>query len=1020
MQATPPAGDRESIAFMSFHLDRRAGRLTRAGEAIPLRPKTWAVLLYLAERPGVLVTREELLDAVWPDVAVTPDTLTKSIGELRLVLGDDSRTPRCIETVHRRGFRFIGVAGTPAPSEAAPQTWRRKAAANRTVVGRETELEQLVLHLAKACSGERQIVFITGPAGVGKTTLVEAFLESTAVRGAAAPVWIGHGACVEQHGAREPYMPVLEGLERLLRRPESIGSVALLRHIAPTWLAQMPWLLGDDEDTLRQSLQAARPERMLREFAVLTEALSTGAPVVLVLEDLHWSDPSTVDLLAFLAQRHEPARLLVIGTYRPAEVAVQAPVLSQTVRTLHLHRQCAELPVHELTTEDVQRYLDERFQGAEFAAMLAPTLHHYTDGNPLFVVAVVEHMVSRGWILDTAPGWALSAPPDKLQLEVPDDARHMIQMQLEGLSPADRALVEAASVVGTEFPVQAVAAALQCEIQDAERCCDALTQASGLLRIAGTNEWPDGSVAQSYAFRHELYRQAAYGEIPEGQRRRLHRRIGAALEASYGDRATEVAGELAVHFGKGRDHGRALQYLAAAATRARQRFAGREAIGYLEAAIALLPHLPDPDERCRRELNFRLALAPVLNDLHGFASEALRENSERAYELCARVGTAEQRFQVVYALCHLYAVRADPILTPKLTAELEELAERLGTATHRLFADSLVVRVAIGAGRFTEACRIAEQRLPAPQRGKIPDSPFAYGADPLIAANCHYAFALWMLGHTTRAHTMMRASLAAARRGGSPFSLVAALWFNAVLEFFSRNRIAARDLAEQAADLATEQGFAFWSAMAAGLRGVVQVQSGELRAGIAELERAQVAHAATGAWLFSTHILCFLAEAHLRAGSVAAGLAAIDEALVRADSTLDRSYWPELWRLKGELLLTVAVTPKPQAARRTDGKQRTPAIDSRWQEAEQCLLRAVELSRQFEAKSLELRAATSLARAWRGCGQTEEARLLLSSICKWFGDKAESVDLAEARSLLRQAPTAFRARAARHASRTRS
>jgi DNA-binding winged helix-turn-helix (wHTH) protein len=1019
MQATPPADDREPIAFMSFHLDRRGGRLTRAGEAIPLRPKTWAVLLYLAERPGVLVTRGELLDAVWPNVAVTPDTLTKSIGELRLALGDDSRTPRCIETVHRRGFRFIGAAGTPGASQAAAHTWRHQGAAQRTVVGRESELEQLSLHLAKACSGERQIVFVTGPAGVGKTTLVEAFMGSTALRGAAAPVWIGHGACVEQHGAREPYMPVLEALERLLRRPESTGAVGLLRHTAPTWLAQMPWLLGDDEEALRQSLQAARPERMLREFAVLTEALSAGAPVVLVIEDLHWSDPSTVDLLAVLAQRREAARLLVIGTYRPAEVAVQAPVLSQTVRALHLHRQCSELAVHELTTEDVQHYLDERFQGAEFAEILAPTLHHYTDGNPLFVAAVVEHMVSRGWILDTAPGWALSAPPDKLQLEVPDDARHMIQMQLEGLSPADRALVEAASVVGTEFPVQAVAAALQVDVQDIERRCEALTRASGLVRIAGTTEWPDGSVAQSYAFRHELYRQAAYGEIPEGQRRRLHRRIGAALEASYGDRATEVAGELAVHFGKGRDHGRALQYLAAAATRARQRFAGREAIGYLEAAIALLAQLPDPDEQRRRELTFRLALAPVLNDLHGFASEALRENCERAYALCAQVGGPEQRFQIVYALCHLYAVRADAALTPKLLAELEELAERLGTANHRLFADSLTVRVATGAGRFIEACRVAEQRLPAPQRGKMPDAPFAYGADPLIAANCHYAFALWMRGHTTRARTMMRASLAAARRGGSPFSLVAALWFSAVLEFLCRNHSAARDVAEQAADLATEQGFAFWSALAAGLRGAVQVQKGELGAGIAELEHARVAHAATGAWLFSTHIFCFLAEAHLRAGNAAAGLAAVDEGLMRAESSLDRSYWPELWRIKGELLLAAAVAPTPHT-QRGGGKQQASAVDARWQEAERCLLRAVDLARKYEAKSLELRAATSLAHAWQGSGRTEEARALLSNICKWFGDKAESVDLAEARTLLRQVPPASRSRAAHHASRTRA
>jgi DNA-binding winged helix-turn-helix (wHTH) protein len=224
---------RESIAFSAFRIDRRAGELTRAGAPIPLRPKTWAVLVYLAERPGMLVTRDELLDAVWPDVAVTPDTLTKSIGELRLALGDDAAAPRFISTVHRRGFRFTARADDAPSGESPASPWREGDAGVRPFVGRAAELRRLAACHAKARAGERQIVFVTGPAGIGKTSLVEAFLDLPAVQGAAPPVWIARAACVEQHGPCEPYMPVLEALARLARRADAGELAALLRRSAP-------------------------------------------------------------------------------------------------------------------------------------------------------------------------------------------------------------------------------------------------------------------------------------------------------------------------------------------------------------------------------------------------------------------------------------------------------------------------------------------------------------------------------------------------------------------------------------------------------------------------------------------------------------------------------------------------------------------------------------------------------------------------------------------------------------------
>jgi len=637
------AESREAVDFFSFRLDRRGGRLTRGGRTIPLRPKTWAVLEYLADRPGVLVSKEELLDAVWPNIAVTPDTLSKSIGELRAALGDDSKRPRCIETVHRRGFRFI--PNTCEPPAPAPAEAPRRGAETGTCafVGRAAQLEQLRELFARACAGKRQVVFVTGPAGVGKTTLIEAFLATVAADHRASPVWIWQGSCVEQHGVPEPYMPVLDAIELFAHRTDPRPAVALLRRIAPTWLAQVPWLVEDDPQALRQALQVARPERMLRELAAFTEALSTDLTLVLVLEDLHWSDPSTVDLISVLGQRREPARLLVIGSYRPAELAVREHALLHAVR--QRPQRCVELPVHELTLEDVRNYVETRFPGGDVAPALAPLLHNYTDGNPLFVVAAVEHMLSRGWILETAPGWALSTTVEKLQLGVPEDTRRMMAMQLEGLTPANRSLIEAASVAGNHFDVQAVAAALKCAADDAEARCEILARSHSFLRVVGATEWPDGSVARRYAFIHELYRQAAYAEIPEGQRQRLHQRVGEALESAYGERAIEIAALLAPHFERSRDFARALRYLTAAAARAQQRFAMREALGHLESALALTARLQEADERHRWELDLRIAIAPVLIDLHGVASKPVRENYARAYTLRAHVDDPERQFQ---------------------------------------------------------------------------------------------------------------------------------------------------------------------------------------------------------------------------------------------------------------------------------------------------------------------------------------------------------------------------------------
>jgi adenylate cyclase len=467
----------------------------------------------------------------------------------------------------------------------------------------------------------------------------------------------------------------------------------------------------------------------------------------------------------------------------------------------------------------------------------------------------------------------------------------------------------------------------------------------------------------------------------------------------------EIAPQLATHFERGRDDVRALRYLAAAAVHARQRFANREAIGYLEAALALVALLSEEGERRRRELELRLSLGAALSDIHGFASEQVRENYERASELCVTVGSAAQLFGVLYARWYWHAIRAERDAATALAAELDGLARRLDKAEHRVVADSVLVRTAVYDGRFTDATRVMQRRLGRRHRRQRARPPLGYGADPLIAAASHHAIALWFLGHPEHAQKTVHAAVAHARESGNFFFLSAALVQAALVELLCRNTAEGADLAEQSQSLSAEHGFSFWKALASVERGWALVQQGRASEGSEGIERGLATMQAMGTLLPLALGYAFLAEGRLRAGVPSEGLAAANAGLATAQRTLGFGYEPELWRLKGELLLasSAAVHRRPFPGKR--GGKSGAALDSHGQEAERCLMHALELARTAQAKSLELRAATSLARAWQARGRAAEARTLLGGVCKWFGRRPGSADLVEARAMLTELAT---------------
>ena len=385
---------RQMLHFPPFRLDLSDEQLWRADHPIKLRPKTYRVLAHLVARAPSLVTQGELHSAVWGDSAVTPGTLTQSITELRRALDDHARQPRFIETAHRRGYRFIATVSSSATGESSrPAATPLALREGNLLVGRESELEQLEAALQSAKAGRRQLVFVTGEPGIGKTSLVRSFLQTLA--GHEDGLRIAWGHCVELHGESEAYLPVLNALDRLAREGDSALRDALAR-FAPSWLVQLPWLAAGGPEALAPLTPGhVTPTRMLRELCVTIEEFTRERALVLWLEDLHWSDNATVDLLGALAHREDPARLLVLATYRPVDAAVAGHPVASLKRSLLQRGECQELDLPLLDESGVATYLRGRFAWKQEPVELGLRVHLQSEGNPLFMVTLATGIAAK-------------------------------------------------------------------------------------------------------------------------------------------------------------------------------------------------------------------------------------------------------------------------------------------------------------------------------------------------------------------------------------------------------------------------------------------------------------------------------------------------------------------------------------------------------------------------------------------------------------------------------------------------
>ena len=595
------------LRFAPFSLELANQRLIGPHGVVALRPKSFAVLRYLAQHAGRLVKKAELLNACWPGVAVGDAVLKGCIREIRDALADSVAAPRFIRTQSRLGYWFVAEVtpvfadpggaslashkADPKAAVALPAAAEKSAAKGRLplpLLGRDADLARLAECLALADAGAAQTVFVSGEAGAGKTALVDAFLRRCPFD----KVLVGRGQCIAQQGPSESYMPVIAALHELAKRLDSRQVSECLLQNAPTWLLQLPGLADaiDRERLLHEAIGAGR-ERMLREGADGLAALAPEHCVVLVIEDLQWADAATIEFITYVTQRRRNARLLLLATVRETDGAGSASL--SHLRSLSARGLAVSIKLTPLTVSAVHTLVGERLPrlGQDVAHRLASAVHIRTDGNPLFVGAVLDELGERALRADVEDTPAEDLLIRSAERSLPPSIQALAEQVVAGLSSEDQQVLEAASVAGEDATSVVIAAALRHAPADVEVRLESLSRRQTLLKPFDVHLWADGSVWGRYQFVHALFRDVLYDRVGSARKARYHLSIGKYLAERASEASPKSAATLAYHFEQGGDLPSAIHWLAVLAWREVMHLGDRTAARHLDHALTLAERL---------------------------------------------------------------------------------------------------------------------------------------------------------------------------------------------------------------------------------------------------------------------------------------------------------------------------------------------------------------------------------------------------------------------------------------------
>jgi class 3 adenylate cyclase/predicted ATPase len=916
--------------------------------------------LALGETPNIAARLEGLAE---------PDTVVISAITKRLVEGSftlEDLGSHCLKGVPEP----IAVARVLSPVVTQSDEEEVGTGVVTTLVGRDEEIGLLLRRWEQSKERFGQVVLINGEPGIGKSALADVIREHVAREGYTRATY----RCSPYHTNSALY-PVITHLQRLWRwerddtpaeklekMEETLRTTSLpLKEVVPLFatLFSLPLPegryppLGLTPHQEKQQTQDALAAWLLEE--------AERQPILVVYEDLHWADPSTIEHIGLLVEQVPTAPMLTVLIFRPQFVPPWPNRSHMTPITLN-----------RLERPQVEAMITQLGGGKALPAEVIQHIVAKTDGVPLYVEELTKMLLESDHLREETDHYALTG--ELSSVAIPVTLQDSLMARLDRL-PMVREVAQLGAVLGREFAyemLQALATVEESTLQER------LGQLVGAELLYQRGRPPRAK----YMFKHALIQDAAYGSLLKRTRQQHHQQIAQMLEAEFPETVEAEPELVAHHYTEAGLNEQAVGYWHQAGKRATQRSANVEAINHLTKGLEVLMSLPDTLERARQELDLQTTIGPVLMAVKGFGSPDTERAYARARELCQQVGETPQLFPVLHGLWRFYMVRAELQTTRELAEQLFSLAQRVQDPALLLEAHRVLGLTIYWLGEMAPARAHLEQgtALYDPQQHR--SHAFVYGQDPGVACRCLAAWPIWVLGYPDQALQSIHEALTLAQELAHPFSLVYALNMAVLVHHFRREVQAVQERAEALIGLSTEQGFPMWLAYGTIMRGWALTAQGEEAEGIDQMRQGLVAHRATGAELQRPYFLSLLAEAYGKVGQPEEGLTVLVEALAIVDSTGECNWAAELHRRKGEFLLI----QQGQKVR----------------EAEECFQQALDTAGRQQAKSLELRAAMSLSRLWQQKGKIEKAHQLLSEIYGWFTEGFDTADLKEAKILLEE------------------
>jgi len=858
------------------------------------------------------------------------------------------------------------------------------------LIGREHEYGLLQERWARVKEREGQVVLLSGEPGIGKSRLVEALKETVEHEGA---------ACLElrcsPYAQNSALAPVIEHLQRVLGfqsddNPEeklrklivgATGRLPLQAEAIPllTALLSLPHPEGYPALSLSPQKQKEKTHEAL--VAWLCAAAKQQA-VTYAWEDLHWADPSTLELLALFLNQVPTTRLLAVLTFRP-----------EFMPPWGSHSYLGQLTLSRLGRSHIETMVEKVAGGKTLPKEIIQQIVSKTDGVPLFVEELTKSVVESGLPQEEADRSVGARHAVPLQaLGIPTTLQDALMARLDRLGTT-KDIAQLGATIGREFNYDLLQAVSPLNEETLQRELKQLVE-SELVYQSGTPP------QARYLFKHALVQDTAYQSLLKSRRQQLHQQIGHVLEERFREMVETQPELLAHHSTEAGLFAQAIPYWQQAGERATLRSANIEACAHLTKGLELLKSLPDTPERAQQELMLQITLGAALQATAGYTAPEVERSYMRARDLCRQVGETPQLFAALIGLRRFYYIQGKLQMAHELDEELLRLAQHAQDIFLLVMAHQAAGAGSFPLGELVAAREHLEQgtTLYDPQQHR--SYVLLHGEDPGVLCLGHASLVLMLLGYPEQALRKSHEALTLAQELSHPYSLAFVHSYASCLHQGRREGQATQERAEAALTLSTEQGFAqSWVARQTLLRGWALAAQGREKEGVAQIKQGLTARLATGSELWLTYYLALLAEAHGKAGQTEEGLSVLAEALAQVDKTEERYYEAELYRLKGQLVLQSGVrspeseNPSPQPL--------TPNTQAETErEAEGCFHRAIDIARRQQAKSWELRAVTSLARLWQQQGKAKEAHEMLAEIYGWFTEGFDTKDLQEAKALL--------------------